>query len=233
MSESMSIWSLIANATLVVQFVMLILLGLSFTSWYFIWRRQTVLSAAKRSIAEFEERFWSGIDLSRLYVQINSAANPDSGQENVFRAGFKEFARLSKNPNSDPDAVMEGAERAMRVVLLREQEKLDENLPFLATVGSTSPYVGLFGTVWGIMNSFLSLANEQQASLAAVAPGIAEALIATAMGLVAAIPAVIAYNRYSSLVDSVLHRYETFSDEFSGILHRKAHAPETTEAAAK
>ncbi len=233
MSESMSIWSLIANATLVVQFVMLILLGLSFTSWYFIWRRQTVLSAAKRSIAEFEERFWSGIDLSRLYVQINSAANPDSGQENVFRAGFKEFARLSKNPNSDPDAVMEGAERAMRVVLLREQEKLDENLSFLATVGSTSPYVGLFGTVWGIMNSFLSLANEQQASLAAVAPGIAEALIATAMGLVAAIPAVIAYNRYSSLVDSVLHRYETFSDEFSGILHRKAHAPETTEAAAK
>lgn len=233
MSESMSIWSLIANATLVVQFVMLILVGLSFTSWYFIWRRQTVLSAAKRSIAEFEERFWSGIDLSRLYVQINSAANPDSGQENVFRAGFKEFARLSKNPNSDPDAVMEGAERAMRVVLLREQEKLDENLPFLATVGSTSPYVGLFGTVWGIMNSFLSLANEQQASLAAVAPGIAEALIATAMGLVAAIPAVIAYNRYSSLVDSVLHRYETFSDEFSGILHRKAHAPETTEAAAK
>jgi len=232
-SESMSIWSLIANATLVVQFVMLILLGLSFTSWYFIWRRQTVLSAAKRSIAEFEERFWSGIDLSRLYVQINSAANPDSGQENVFRAGFKEFARLSKNPNSDPDAVMEGSERAMRVVLLREQEKLDENLSFLATVGSTSPYVGLFGTVWGIMNSFLSLANEQQASLAAVAPGIAEALIATAMGLVAAIPAVIAYNRYSSLVDSVLHRYETFSDEFSGILHRKAHAPETTEAAAK
>jgi len=231
-SESMSIWSLIANATLVVQFVMLILLGLSFTSWYFIWRRQTVLSAAKRSIAEFEERFWSGIDLSRLYVQINSAANPNSGQENLFRAGFKEFARLRKNPNSDPDAVMEGAERAMRVVLLREQEKLDENLPFLATVGSTSPYVGLFGTVWGIMNSFLSLANEQQASLAAVAPGIAEALIATAMGLVAAIPAVIAYNRYSSLVDSVLHRYETFSDEFSGILHRKAHAPEATETAA-
>ncbi len=233
MTESMSIWSLIANATLVVQFVMLILVGLSFTSWYFIWRRQTVLSAAKRSIAEFEERFWSGIDLSRLYVQINSAANPDSGQENVFRAGFKEFARLRKNPNSDPDAVMEGAERAMRVVLLREQEKLDENLPFLATVGSTSPYVGLFGTVWGIMNSFLSLANEQQASLAAVAPGIAEALIATAMGLVAAIPAVVAYNRYSSLVDSVLHRYETFSDEFSGILHRKAHAPEAAETAAK
>lgn len=233
MTESMSIWSLIANATLVVQFVMLILVGLSFTSWYFIWRRRNILGAAKRSIAEFEERFWSGIDLSRLYVQINSAANPNSGQENIFRAGFKEFARLSKGPNSDPDAVMEGAERAMRVALLREQEKLDENLSFLATVGSTSPYVGLFGTVWGIMNSFLSLANQQQASLAAVAPGIAEALIATAMGLVAAIPAVVAYNRFSAVVDSVLHRYETFSDEFSGILHRKAHAPEAAAAAAK
>jgi len=233
MAESMSIWGLIVDATLVVQFVMLVLLGLSFTSWYLIWQRQTIVSSAKRSIVEFEDRFWSGIDLSRLYVQINSAANPNSGQENIFRAGFKEFARLRKNQNSDPDSVMEGAERAMRIALLREQEKLDEHLPFLATVGSTSPYVGLFGTVWGIMNSFLSLANQQQASLAAVAPGIAEALIATAMGLVAAIPAVVAYNKFSSSVDSILHRYETFSDEFSGILHRKAHSPEAAAAAVK
>jgi len=142
-TESMSIWNLIANATLVVQFVMLILVGLSFTSWYIIWRRRTILASAKRSVAEFEDRFWSGIDLSRLYVQVNSAANPDSGQENVFRAGFKEFARLRKNVNSEAEAVMEGAERAMRVALLREQEKLDENLSFLATVGSTSPYIGL------------------------------------------------------------------------------------------
>lgn len=233
MAESMSIWGLIVDATLVVQFVMLVLLGLSFTSWYLIWQRQTIVSSAKRSIVEFEDRFWSGIDLSRLYVQINSAANPNSGQENIFRAGFKEFARLRKNPNSDPDSVMEGAERAMRIALLREQEKLDEHLPFLATVGSTSPYVGLFGTVWGIMNSFLSLANQQQASLAAVAPGIAEALIATAMGLVAAIPAVVAYNKFSSSVDSILHRYETFSDEFSGILHRKAHSSEAATAVEK
>ena len=231
MSESMSIWSLIANATLVVQFVMLVLVGLSFSSWYIIWRRQTILAAAKRAIAEFEDRFWSGIDLSRLYVQINSAANVDSGQENIFRAGFKEFGRLRKNKNAEADSVMAGAERAMRVVLLREQEKLDENLSFLATVGSTSPYIGLFGTVWGIMNSFLALANEKQSSLAVVAPGIAEALIATAMGLVAAIPAVIAYNRFSSVADSLLHRYETFTDEFSGILHRKAHAPEAEDVA--
>jgi len=230
-SESMSIWSLIANATLVVQFVMLVLVGLSFSSWYIIWRRQTILAAAKRAIAEFEDRFWSGIDLSRLYVQINSAANVDSGQENIFRAGFKEFGRLRKNKNAEADSVMAGAERAMRVVLLREQEKLDENLSFLATVGSTSPYIGLFGTVWGIMNSFLALANEKQSSLAVVAPGIAEALIATAMGLVAAIPAVIAYNRFSSVADSLLHRYETFTDEFSGILHRKAHAPEAEDVA--
>ncbi|PCJ47450.1 MAG: protein TolQ [Moraxellaceae bacterium] len=227
----MSIWSLIANATLVVQFVMLVLVGLSFSSWYIIWRRQTILAAAKRAIAEFEDRFWSGIDLSRLYVQINSAANVDSGQENIFRAGFKEFGRLRKNKNAEADSVMAGAERAMRVVLLREQEKLDENLSFLATVGSTSPYIGLFGTVWGIMNSFLALANEKQSSLAVVAPGIAEALIATAMGLVAAIPAVIAYNRFSSVADSLLHRYETFTDEFSGILHRKAHAPEAEDVA--
>ena len=231
MSESMSIWSLIANATLVVQFVMLVLVGLSFSSWYIIWRRQTILASAKQAIAEFEDRFWSGIDLSRLYVQINSSANVDSGQENIFRAGFKEFARLRKNQHAEADSVMAGAERAMRVVLLREQEKLDENLSFLATVGSTSPYIGLFGTVWGIMNSFLALANEKQSSLALVAPGIAEALIATAMGLVAAIPAVIAYNRFSSVADSLLHRYETFSDEFSGILHRKAHAPEAVETA--
>ncbi len=233
MSESMSIWSLIIDASLVVQLVMLILVGLSFTSWYIIWRRKTILGAAKRSIVEFEDRFWSGIDLSRLYVQINSSANQNSGQENIFRAGFKEFARLRKNQQAEAEVVMEGAERAMRVALLREQEKLDENLSFLATVGSTSPYIGLFGTVWGIMNSFLGLANEKQASLAIVAPGIAEALIATAMGLVAAIPAVIAYNRFSSTVDSVLHRYETFSDEFSGILHRKAHAPEASDVATK
>ena len=222
--ESMSILSLIANATIVVKLVMLTLLSLSIVSWYMIWQRQSIMSKTQRALDNFEERFWSGIDLSRLFVQVNSDPNPDSGQENIFRAGFKEFARLRKNVNSDPDSVMEGTERAMRVALLREQEKLEMHLPFLATVGSTSPYIGLFGTVWGIMHSFLSLANQQQATLAAVAPGIAEALIATAIGLFAAIPAVVGYNRFSSVVDRLLHSYETFSDEFSSILHRKAHS---------
>lgn len=224
--ESMSVLSLIANASWVVKLVMLTLLGLSIVSWYMIWQRQTIMSQAQRAMTSFEERFWSGIDLSRLFVQINAEPNPHGGQENIFRAGFKEFARLRKNINSDPDSVMEGTERAMRVALLREQEKLEMHLPFLATVGSTSPYIGLFGTVWGIMHSFLSLANQQQATLAAVAPGIAEALIATAIGLFAAIPAVVGYNRFSANVDRLLHSYETFSDEFSSILHRKAHAGE-------
>ncbi|MEZ5505446.1 MAG: protein TolQ [Gammaproteobacteria bacterium] len=222
----MSVLSLIANASWVVKLVMLTLLGLSIVSWYMIWQRQTIMSQAQRAMTSFEERFWSGIDLSRLFVQINAEPNPHSGQENIFRAGFKEFARLRKNLNSDPDSVMEGTERAMRVAFLREQEKLEMHLPFLATVGSTSPYIGLFGTVWGIMHSFLSLANQQQATLAAVAPGIAEALIATAIGLFAAIPAVVGYNRFSANVDRLLHSYETFSDEFSSILHRKAHAGE-------
>ena len=174
----------------------------------------------------FEERFWSGMDLSRLFVQVNTEPNHYSGEENIFRAGFKEFARLRKSAHSDPEAVMAGTERSMRVALLREQEKLEMYLPFLATVGSTSPYIGLFGTVWGIMHSFLALANETQATLSVVAPGIAEALIATAIGLFAAIPAVISYNRFSAEVDRLLHNYETFMDEFSSILHRKAHSPE-------
>ena len=222
--ESMSILSLITNATWVVKIVMLILFSLSIVSWYRIWQRYSLTSRTERAQLSFEERFWSGIDLSRLFMQVNQEPNPHSGQENIFRAGFKEFARLRKNLNSDPDSVMEGTERAMRVALLREQEKLEMHLPFLATVGSTSPYIGLFGTVWGIMHSFLPLANQQQATLAAVAPGIAEALIATAIGLFAAIPAVVGYNRFSAVVDRLLHSYETFSDEFSSILHRKAHA---------
>lgn len=229
----MSIWSLIANATWVVKIVMLVLLGLSVASWYMIVQRQKVLYRARKSLLAFEERFWSGIDLSRLFVQINSEPNPASGYENIFRAGFKEFARLRKGTGTDPDSVIQGSERAMRVALLREQEKLETHLSFLATVGSTSPYIGLFGTVWGIMHSFISLANQQQATLAAVAPGIAEALIATAIGLFAAIPAVVAYNRFAAASDRLLHNYETFSDEFSSILHRKAHSPEAKKEAAE
>lgn len=224
--ESMSVVSLIINASIVVQLVMLILFALSMISWYIIWQRQAALSKTKKALHNFEERFWSGMDLSRLFVQVNTEPNVFSGEENIFRAGFKEFARLRKSAHSDPDAVMAGTERSMRVALLREQEKLEAYLPFLATVGSTSPYIGLFGTVWGIMHSFLALANQTQATLSVVAPGIAEALIATAIGLFAAIPAVISYNRFSSSVDHLLHNYETFMDEFSSILHRKAHSSE-------
>lgn len=222
--ESMSVVSLIINASIVVQLVMLILFTLSMISWYMIWQRQSVLSKTKKAMRNFEERFWSGMDLSRLFLQVDNEPNTYSGEEHIFRAGFKEFARLRKNTGGDPDSVMAGTERTMRVALLREQEKLEAYLPFLATVGSTSPYIGLFGTVWGIMHSFLALANQTQATLSVVAPGIAEALIATAIGLFAAIPAVISYNRFSSSVDHLLHNYETFMDEFSSILHRKAHS---------
>lgn len=227
MSNEISIPGLIMNATVVVQLVMLVLCLMSVISWYLMYNRRRYLKRAQLFAAGFEEQFWSGIDLSRLYSKTSSEPNGASGQENIFRAGFKEFARLSKSQGVDGDSVMEGSERAMRVALLREQEELEKGLPTLATIGSISPYIGLFGTVWGIMHSFLALANQQQASLAAVAPGIAEALIATAMGLVAAVPAVVAYNHFSATVDRVLHGYDAFSDEFSGILHRKAHGSKT------
>nr|WP_284060339.1 protein TolQ [Pseudomonas sp. NW5] len=220
----MSIWGLISDASIVVQLVMLALLAASITSWVMIFQRSNLLRAAKRSLDGFEERFWSGIDLSKLYRQAASDPDPDSGTEQIFRAGFKEFSRLRQQPGVDPDAVMDGVNRAMRVAISREEEKLEHGLPFLATVGSTSPYVGLFGTVWGIMNSFLGLSQAQQATLATVAPGIAEALIATAIGLFAAIPAVVAYNRFSARGELLINRYYTFADEFQAILHRKVHA---------
>ncbi|MCX4028733.1 protein TolQ [Endozoicomonas sp. SM1973] len=219
----MSIWSLIAGASWIVQLVMLILLLASIVSWVMILQRGFLLSNTKRSAIAFEDRFWSGMDLSKLFRQVTSEPDPDNGMEHLFRAGFKEFTRLRQDSNADPDAVMEGTQRAMRVALAREQERLEQNLPFLATVGSISPYIGLFGTVIGIMNSFRGLANQTQATLATVAPGISEALVATAMGLLAAIPAVVAYNKYSAKVDQLLNSYDTFSDEFSSILHRKVH----------
>ena len=222
--DHMSIWSLVSNASAVVQLVMLILVGASITSWILIFQRSNLLRAARRSLDTFEERFWSGIDLSKLYRQISSQPDLDSGLEHIFRAGFKEFSRLRQQSGVDPDAVMEGVNRAMRVAISREEEKFEQSLPFLATVGSTSPYVGLFGTVWGIMNSFRGLAQVQQATLATVAPGIAEALVATAIGLFAAIPAVVAYNRFSARSEMLLGRYYTFADEFQAILHRKVHA---------
>ena len=222
----MSMWHLVSSASVLVQLVMLTLIAASVASWVIIFQRTTMLRAAKTSLDDFEERFWSGIDLSKLYRQVTGTPNAESGLEQIFRAGFKEFTRMRQQPGVDPDAVMDAVQRSMRVAISREEEKLDEHLPFLATVGSTSPYIGLFGTVWGIMNSFRGLATVQQATLATVAPGIAEALIATAIGLFAAIPAVIAYNRFSARSETLISRYYTFADEFSSILHRRVHASE-------
>ena len=233
MAGQMSVLDLMVNASITVQIVMAILLLASMVSWFMIVQRFFYFRAAKKAMLQFEHQFWSGIDLSELYKKGNlkaEAGEPIIGIESIFRAGFKEFSRLRKQLGGESEALMEGAQRAMRVALSREEEQMDLHLPFLATVGSTSPYIGLFGTVWGIMNSFQGLAVMHQATLAAVAPGISEALVATAMGLFAAIPAVIAYNRYSSSVENLANKYDTFSDEFYSILHRQAH---TSSLAAK
>ncbi len=223
-ADQMSMWHLISSASLLVQLVMLVLVAASVVSWVMIFQRSTTIRSAKAALENFEDRFWSGIDLSKLYRQVTGSPDNDSGLEQIFRAGFKEFSRMRQQAGVDPEAVMEAVQRSMRVAISREEEKLEQHLSFLATVGSTSPYVGLFGTVWGIMNSFRGLATVQQATLATVAPGIAEALIATAMGLFAAIPAVIAYNRFSARSETLISRYYTFADEFSSILHRRVHS---------
>lgn len=223
-AEPLSIWSLIAEASLLVQLVMLLLFAASVVSWVMIVQRGLYQRQAQASLRAFEKVFWSGIDLNQLYRQGSGKGGNTDGVENIFRAGFKEFSRLRQQAGVDPDAVMEGVQRAMRVALAREQDKLEAHLPFLASVASVSPYVGLFGTVWGIMSSFRGLANVHQATLATVAPGISEALVATAMGLFAAIPAVLAYNRYSARAESLLNGYETFAEEFSSILHRQVHS---------
>ena len=224
MSADLSIISLVTNASVLVQLVMLLLLVVSVLAWTIIFNKSRDLKHARTELASFEDRFWSGGDLSRLYEQSNS--HPDSrGLERIFKAGFKEFIKLRQQNGSDPMAVVEGAQRIMRVNLNREADGLEISLGFLATVGSTSPYVGLFGTVWGIMNAFRALGNVQQATLAMVAPGIAEALIATAMGLFAAIPAVVAYNRFRTDVERLVSHYDSFVDEFTSILQRQAHTP--------
>ena len=225
--ENLSILALITNASVLVQLVMATLFIMSVLSWIMIVQRALFLNGAQRSFRDFEDTFWSGVDLNILYHDLTDRAKEEGagdGIENVFRAGFREFNRLAQTDKADPEAVMEGTDRAMRVALSREEEKLSTNLPFLASVASVSPYIGLFGTVWGIMNSFRGLAMVQQATLATVAPGISEALIATAMGLFAAIPAVIAYNRFAAQVEVINGDYDTFSDEFSSILHRQVHS---------
>jgi biopolymer transport protein TolQ len=200
---------------------MLVLLLSSVVSWVLIFDRSRVVSHASRAYGDFEERFWSGVDLTQLFRQVNADPDPNSGAEAIFRSGFKEFTRARQHKDIDIESSMTAIQRAMRVVTNREADKLDNHLSFLATVGSTAPYVGLFGTVWGIMNSFMGLGNAGQATLATVAPGIAEALIATAIGLFAAIPAVIAYNRYSAQTVKLVGLYETFGEEFSSILHQQ------------
>lgn len=220
MPSEASLWSFIANAGPVVKIVMLVLLAASIWSWTIILQRWFFLRAARLAVKKFEEQFWSGSELNKLYQELNDRRNSLHGLEIIFYAGFSEYKRLSQT-TANPDVIIAGAQRAMRIVLAREVAGLEQHLSFLATVGSTSPYVGLFGTVWGIMTSFRALSGVQQATMAMVAPGISEALIATAMGLFAAIPAVIAYNRYASEVEKLTNIYTTFNEEFSSILHRQ------------
>jgi biopolymer transport protein TolQ len=223
MGTDTSFIALVAQASWIVQLVLLALLAASIASWAIILRKRTMIRDATVKSDEFETNFWSGGDLTGIYREITSEGETPTDMAGIFESGFREFRRLTKQPGIDADRVLEGARRAMRVAQLRETDRLDENLSTLATIGSTSPYVGLFGTVWGIMNSFIGLGNVQSATLAMVAPGIAEALIATAMGLFAAIPAVIAYNRYADKVGRLEVRYDTFAEEFSAILQRYAH----------
>ncbi|MDC9725826.1 MAG: protein TolQ [Gammaproteobacteria bacterium] len=220
MSADLSLITLISEASLLVKLVMLTLLAISLYSWMLIFKKRGELSQAKLDADKFEDKFWSGNELNNLYEDISSRPHSSHGMEGIFEVGFKEFVRLKK-ADSDSALVLEGAQRVMRISLAREIDRLEMSLPFLATAGSTSPYIGLFGTVWGIMNSFRALGDVQQATLGMVAPGIAEALIATAMGLFAAIPAVVAYNKYSHEVERLINRYDTFLEEFSSILQRQ------------
>lgn len=224
MNGDLDLLALVLGASLPVKLVMGLLLGASIASWGIIFRKKAMLDRATREAEAFEERFWSGADLASLFKELSGKGDRIGGLAAVFTEGFREFARLRQRRSMNPDTVVDGAQRGMRVTLTREIDKLEESLEFLATVGSTSPYVGLFGTVWGIMIAFQGLASVREATIAMVAPGISEALIATAMGLFAAIPAVIAYNRYSTKVDRLHSRYDTFREEFSTILQRQVHA---------
>ncbi|MCE5181181.1 MAG: protein TolQ [Betaproteobacteria bacterium] len=221
-THDLSFLSLITNASVLVQMVLLILLLASGLSWYFIFGKLFAIRDAVREADKFEDEFWSGADLNSLYQRVSSGRTQIVGMEKIFEAGFREFLKLKRQGRMDISAVMEGTRRAMRAACQRELDALEQHLAFLASVGSVSPYIGLFGTVWGIMNAFRSLSNVVQATLAHVAPGIAEALIATAMGLFAAIPAVLAYNHFSHDVDRLATRFDSFMEEFSNILQRQA-----------
>lgn len=221
MKTDLSLVTLVIEASIVVQLVLLLLLVASIASWYFIFRKRAQLALAQRTADGFEEAFWSGGELVAIFQRLDRRDAALVGIERIFHTGFREFVKLRQKKNIDVNLMTESTERVMRITLNREIDALELHLAFLATVGSTSPYIGLFGTVWGIMNSFRALGNVQQATLAMVAPGIAEALIATAMGLFAAIPAVIAYNRYATQVERLHSRYDIFKEEFTSILERQ------------
>ncbi len=222
-TQDMSVLSLITGASVLVQGVMLVLALASLFSWYYIFLKIFTFQRATRLADRFEKEFWSGSDLNELYQRAVSSRNSAGGLERIFESGFREFAKVRKQPGMDISVVMDGVRRAMRATYQREMERLESSLSFLASVGSVSPYVGLFGTVWGIMNSFRGLANVAQATLGTVAPGIAEALVATAMGLFAAIPATLAYNRFAGDINRLATRFDSFMEEFSNILQRQAH----------
>lgn len=219
-----SLIMLVVNASIPVQMVLAILLFASIVSWALMYTKRGYIKQSQAEAKTFEGRFWSGINLSDLFAQLSVRQEKRFGLEAIFENGFREFAR-AKKAELDNSSVVSAAHRAMKVSMSREIETLDSNLSFLATVGSVSPYVGLLGTVWGIMESFRALAGVRQATLAMVAPGISEALIATAMGLLAAIPAVVAYNQFTTEIDEMVTRYENFLEEFTGILQRQAQAP--------
>ncbi len=221
MGNDLSIWTLVVDASPIVQAVLVLLMLASISSWAIIFRKRRIISRSRTTADQFEADFWSGGDLNELYRRVETKGREGTGLESIFESGFREFSRL-RQQNLPTDELLEGSRRAMRVAQLREIDRLEHNLAMLATVGSTSPYVGLFGTVWGIMSAFHNLGNVQQATLAAVAPGIAEALIATAIGLFAAIPAVIAYNRFADQVSRLELRFDTFMEEFSSILQRNS-----------
>ena len=221
MNTDLSLLSLFWDASLLVKGVMMLLVSMSIVSWTFIFQRISAFNKAKRAYQEFETYVQSGSELSRLYEYLMAKRDSISGVETVFKAGFREFMRAAKNEQLTPGLIYESAERAMRVALTKEEHHLELHLPFLATVGSISVYIGLFGTVWGIMTAFRALGTVQQATLSMVAPGISEALIATALGLFASIPALCAYNRFSHYIEDLVRKYDQLSEEFLGLLHRQ------------
>jgi biopolymer transport protein TolQ len=222
MNDELSILSLVLQASVLVQLVMAGLLAISIGSWTIIFRKAFTIRAARRSTEEFEADFWSDRDLGTLYQQVRADTRDRGAMARIFESGMSEFLKTRQQKPGDVAAMLDGSRRAMRAAFQREMDGLESSLAFLASAGSVSPYIGLFGTVWGIMNSFRGLANVQQATLAAVAPGIAEALVATAIGLFAAIPAVVAYNRFAHDLDRLSSRFDSFIEEFSNILQRQA-----------